>query len=75
MISDFANKKKEFRLKFEVPTNQTNQRESKHFTPLQVLCQINIFCHQLSQNTTADFVRFMKTFTNCSEIQNTSFQV
>ena len=27
--------------------------------PVQVvLCQINIFCHQLNRNTTTDFVRF-----------------
>ena len=25
-----------------------------------VLCQINIFCHQLSQNATTNFVRFTK---------------
>ena len=39
--------------------------------PLQViLCQIIIFCYQLIQNLTTDFVRFMKIYTNCSEIQN-----
>ena len=38
-----------------------------------VLCQINIFCHQLTQNTTTDFVRHTKIYTNFSEIQNTSF--
>ena len=38
-----------------------------------VLCQINIFCHQLTQNTADNFVRFTKTYTNCSKIQNTSF--
>ena len=37
-----------------------------------ILCQINIFCHQLTQNMTTDFVRFTKTYTNCSKIQNTS---
>ena len=36
-----------------------------------VLCQINIFCHQLTQNTMTDIARFKKMFTNCSEIQNT----
>ena len=37
--------------------------------PLQViLCQIIIFCHQLTQNRTTDFVRLMKIYTNCSEI-------
>ena len=35
-----------------------------------VLCQINKFCKQLTQNTTTDFVRFTKI---CSGIQNTSF--
>ena len=39
-----------------------------------VLCQIfNICCHQLTQNTTTDFVRFTKIYTYCSKIQNTSF--
>ena len=35
-----------------------------------ILCQINIFCPQLTQNLTADFVRFTKIYKNCSEIQN-----
>ena len=29
-----------------------------------------IFCHQLTQNMTTDFFRFMKIYTNGSEIQN-----
>ena len=33
-------------------------------------CQINIFCHQLTKNMTADSVKFTKIYTNCSEIQN-----
>ena len=37
--------------------------------PLQViLCQIIIFCYQLTQKMTTDFVRFMKIYTNCPEI-------
>ena len=35
-----------------------------------ILCQINIFCHQLTQNTTTDIVRFTKIYKNYSEIQN-----
>ena len=34
-----------------------------------ILFQINIFCHQLTQNIMTDFVRFTKIYTNCSEIQ------
>ena len=34
-----------------------------------VLCQINIFCQQLIQNTTTDFVTFTKIYTNSSEIR------
>ena len=38
---------------------------------LQVIfCQINMFCHQLTQNMMTDFVRFTKICTNCSDIQN-----
>ena len=42
------------------------------WVPLQViLCQINIFCHQLTQNMKDwFFFRFSKIYTNCSEIQN-----
>ena len=29
-----------------------------------ILFQINIFCHQLAQHMTTDFVRFMKIYTN-----------
>ena len=36
------------------------------------ICHINVFCHQLIQNKTTDFVRFMKNYI-CSEIQTTSF--
>ena len=33
--------------------------------PVQVvLCQINIFCHQLTQNARTDFFRFTKIYTN-----------
>ena len=60
--NDCFNKKKKRlpKLKFAVPTNQ---RESKLFTPLQViLCQINMFCHQLSPKYDnwffSDFQRF-----------------
>ena len=58
--------------------NATNRSWSfkiqEHDDILQVvLCQINIFYHQLIQNTTTDFVRFKKIFSNCSEIQKTSF--
>ena len=43
---------------------------------LQVVsCQINIFCHQLTQNTTTAIVRFTKIYTNCSKIQSTSFEI
>ena len=38
-----------------------------------VLFQINIFFHQLTQNTTIELARFTKIYANCSEIQNTSF--
>ena len=38
-----------------------------------ILCQINIVCHQLTQNMKTDFVRFTKICTNCSQIKNTSF--
>ena len=38
-----------------------------------VLFQINIFFHQLTQNTMTDFARFMKIYVNCSVIQNISF--
>ena len=35
-----------------------------------ILCQINIFCHQLTQHLTTDFFsNFTKIYTNCSEIQ------
>ena len=41
-----------------------------------ILCQINIFSHQLTQNMTTDFVRFTKKIcTNCSEIQNLQNQL
>ena len=30
-----------------------------------VLCQINIFCHQLTQNTMSNFVRFTQTVLKC----------
>ena len=39
-----------------------------------ILCQTNIFCHQLTQNTMSDLVRFTKIYTNCSEIQKTSVE-
>ena len=39
----------------------------------KILCQINIFGHQLIQNMMTDFARFTKIYTNYSEIQNTSF--
>ena len=42
----------------------------KYQVQVVVLCQINIFCHQLTQNSTTDFVRFTKIYTNSSEIQN-----
>ena len=45
----------------------------KYNFKVHVLCQTKIFCHQLTQNTTTDFVRFTKIFTNCSEIQSTRF--
>ena len=32
-----------------------------------VLCQISIFCHQLTQNTKTDFLSFTKIDTNCSD--------
>ena len=38
-----------------------------------VISQINIFCHQLTQNTTTEFVESTKIYINCSEIQNISF--
>ena len=38
-----------------------------------ILCEINILCHQLSQNMTTDFFRSTKIYTNCSEIQNLQF--
>ena len=38
-----------------------------------IICQIIIFCHKLTQNTITNFVSFTKIYTNCSEIQNTSF--
>ena len=40
-----------------------------------VLCLINMVCHQLAQNATTGFAILTKIFTNCSEIQNSSFQV
>ena len=39
-----------------------------------ILCQINTFCHQLNQDMTTNFVRFMKIYTNDSEIQTLSFE-
>ena len=39
----------------------------------RLFCHITIFCQQLIQNTTTDFVRFTKICTNCFEIQNTNF--
>ena len=36
----------------------------------RILCQINIFYHQLALSMTTDFVRFTKIYTKCSEIQN-----
>ena len=38
---------------------------------LFILYQVNIFCHQLIQNMTTDFVTFTKIYTNC--IQNLHF--
>ena len=46
------------------------QTEQNHKIIQFVLCRITIFCHQLTQNTMTDFVRFTKIYTNCSEIQN-----
>ena len=46
------------------------QTEQNHKILQFVLCQINIFCHQLTQNTITEFVRYSKIYTNCSEIQN-----
>ena len=39
-----------------------------------ILCQINMFCPQLTQNLAPDFVRFTKFYKNCSEIQNLCFE-
>jgi hypothetical protein len=46
------------------------QTEQNHKILQFVLCQINIFCHQLMQNAMTEFVRYTKIYTNCSEIQN-----
>ena len=46
------------------------QTEQNHKILQFVLCQINIFCHQLTQNTMTEFVRYTKIYTNCSQIQN-----
>ena len=35
-------------------------QEKTHHSMVTVLCQINIFCHQLTPSTTTDFVRFSK---------------
>ena len=42
----------------------------QNITTSCLLYQSNIFCHQLIQHMTIDFVRFMKLYTNCSIIQN-----
>ena len=52
------------------------KHQRKLLTPSSVqviLRQINMFCHQLTQNMTTDFVRFTKLYTNCSNLQNLCF--
>ena len=46
------------------------QTEQNHKIIQFVLCRITIFCHQLTQNTMTEFVRYSKIYTNCSEIHN-----
>ena len=58
--------------KWTEPRMPVKSDDAKWYYVQVVLCQTNIFCHQLSQNT--DFVRFTNNYTNCSEIQSTSLQ-
>ena len=46
-----------------------DKRFQQNSKAVQVIrCQIKIFCHQLIQNMTTDFVTFTKICTNCFEI-------
>ena len=47
----------------ETPEEKRARRLAKKAAKVQViLCQINIFCHQLTQNITTDFFRFTSIF-------------